>query len=366
MDATPPRPRRKRRDLRRRTAPGHVPGAIVVDPAAPAPVVHVIAYGPNELVERELADLDALDELTRRMPGVWVDVQGLGDAETIHRLGAAFALHPLALEDVVNTHQRAKVEDYGDHLFLVARMLTPNHRMDTEQVSIFLGKGFVVTFQERPGDCLEPVRRRLRGGKGRLRGAGADHLAYALLDALVDAYFPVLEACGERLDAFDDEVTAAPNRTSLAHIHALRGDLLLVRRTVWPLRDALGNLIREPNTLVSDETRLFLRDCYDHTVQIIDLVETYREMCSDLRDFSLSAVNNRMSEVMKVLTIIATLFMPLSFLAGVYGMNFDPNVSPWNMPELRWPLGYPFALGLMAIVAAGQIYFFRRRGWLGD
>ncbi|MBN2023373.1 MAG: magnesium/cobalt transporter CorA [Pirellulales bacterium] len=360
------RHKRVRFHVRRRTAPGHGPGVVVVDPGAPAPVVRVVAFGPEELVETEVTDLDVLADLAKRFPVVWVDVQGLGNAETIRGVGATFGLHPLALEDVVNTHQRAKVEDYDDHLFLVVRMLTSNHRLDTEQVSLFFGKGFVVTFQERPGDCLEPVRKRLHVAKGRLRSAGVDFLAYALLDAVVDAYFPVLEQCGEWLDAADDEISSGPGRASLAQIHQLRGELLLLRRAVWPLRDAMGELSREPNPLVSDETRLFLRDCYDHTIQIIDLVETYREMCADLRDFSLSMVNNRMSEVMKVLTIIATIFIPLGFIAGVYGMNFDTALSPWNMPELKWRLGYPFALGIMVFVALGQIYYFWRRGWLRD
>jgi magnesium transporter len=351
--------------FRRRTPPGAAPGTVAVDPKAARTVVRVISYGPDDCQEEEVSDLDSLAELVGQRPVTWVDVQGLGDAETVTKLGEIFQLHPLALEDVVNTHQRAKVEDYGDYLFIVVRMLTADGRLDTEQVGMFLGANFVLTFQERPGDCLDPVRKRLRQAKGRIRNVGADYLAYALLDAVVDAYFPALEQYGESLDRLDDEISARPTPATIAGIHQLRSDLLLLRRAIWPLRDELGGLAREPNPLISEETRIFLRDCYDHAVQIIDLVETCREMCSDLREYYLSTVNNRMSEVMKVLTVIATIFIPLGFVAGLYGMNFDPNVSPWNMPELRWPAGYPFALGVMAAIAVGQLLFFWRRGWLG-
>ncbi len=351
--------------FRRRTPPGATPGTVAVDPEASRPVVRVISYGPDDLQEQQLDDLRRLPDLLDRRPVTWVDVQGLGDAETIHRLGEIFRLHPLALEDVVNTHQRAKVEDYGEYLFIVVRMLAAGERLETEQVSLFLAENFVLTFQERRGDCLEPVRNRLRAAKGRIRKAGPDYLAYALLDAVIDAYFPALERYGEHLDELDDEISNQPAPDTVARIHRMRGELLLLRRAIWPFRDHVGELLRDPNPLISGETRVFLRDCYDHTVQIIDLVETCREMCSDLRDYYLSAVNNRMSEIMKVLTVIATIFIPLGFIAGLYGMNFDPDVSGWNMPELRWSFGYPFALGVMAAVATGQLFYFWRRGWLG-
>ena len=350
--------------FRRRTSPGAMPGTVAVDPEAARPVVRVISYGPDHLEEKEVEDLDSLAKLVGQSPVTWVDVQGLGDADTITRLGEIFQLHPLALEDVVNTHQRPKVEDYGQYLFIVIRMMAVGERLDTEQVSLFLGPNFVLTFQERPGDCLDPVRTRLRQLKGRIRNAGADYLAYALLDAVVDAYFPALEQYGEWLDSLDEEISAKPAPGVVVRVHQMRNDLLMLRRAIWPFRDDIGELVREPNPLVSEETRVFLRDCYDHTVQIIDLVETSREMCSDLREYYLSTVNNRMSETMKVLTIMATIFIPLSFIAGLYGMNFDPNASAWNMPELRWPFGYLLALGLMAGVAGSQLLYFWRRGWL--
>jgi magnesium transporter len=352
------------RRFRRRTLPGATPGTVAVDPQAARPVLHVISYGPGDFEEQAIDELSALVALVGQQPVTWVDVQGLGDAETITKLGEIFALHPLTLEDVVNTHQRAKVEDYGEYLFLVARMLAAGQQLASEQISMFLGANFVLTFQEKLGDCLDPVRQRLRKGKGRIRKLGPDYLAYAILDAVVDAYFPVLENYGEQLDRLDDEISSQPARETFGQIHDLRADLLLLRRAVWPLREEVGGLARESNPLISDETRVFLRDCYDHTVQIIELVEACREMCSDLREYYLSALNTRMSEVMKVLTVMATIFIPLGFIAAVYGMNFDPAVSAWNMPELRWPHGYPFALGLMAAVAAGLLLFFWRRGWL--
>jgi magnesium transporter len=358
------RPSKKRKPrFRRRTPPGAVPGTVVVDPAAPHPVIQVMAYGPDGFREQKVDNLDSLAAMVGKAPVTWVHVQWLGDAATIERLGQIFGLHPLALEDVVNSHQNAKVEDYGDHLFIVARTINVAPGPETEQLSIFLGRNFVITFDEQPGDCLDPLRQRLRTDRARIRQLGADYLAYALLDAVVDGYFPVLERYGETLDRLDDEITTQTARVAVTQIHDLRGNLLVMRRAIWPLRDAVAALAREPNRLIAAETRVFLRDCYDHTVQIIDLVETSREMCSDLRDFYLSAVNNRMSEVMKVLTMIATLFIPMSFVAGLYGMNFDPGASPLNMPELRWYLGYPFALGLMAALATWQLVLFWRRGW---
>lgn len=351
--------------FRRRTPPAALPGIVVADPAAAQPVVRVLSYGPDELKTETITRPEQLRELVGKRPVTWVHVVGLGNADTIEAIGQVFGLHPLAMEDVVNTHQRAKVEDYGDHLFIVARTILPGSRLETEQVALFLGKDFVVSFQECRLECVDAVEARVVAAKGEIRATGPDHLAYALLDALVDAYFPALEQYGEWLDKIDDEISNHSNRATLVQIHELRSELLMIRRSIWPFRDALSALARETSPLVAGETHLYLRDGYDHTVQIIELVETYREMCTDLRDYGLSIVNTRMSEVMKVLTVIATIFIPLSFLASLYGMNFDVAVSPWNMPELRWYYGYPFALALMATVVAGLLTLFYRRGWLG-
>jgi magnesium transporter len=339
---------------------------LIVDPEASHPSVRILAYGPDDLLEREIRDPRQLHDVLGKWPVLWVDVEGLGDAETIHALGEIFGLHGLALEDVVNVHQRPKIEQYGDYFFIVARMLTLGERLETEQLSLFLGKHFVLTFQEgRPGDCLEIIRERIRQKRGHIREAGIDYLAYALLDALVDCYFPILEEYGERLEAFEDEILSRPHADTVARVHEIKRNLLTVRRAVWPLREIFNTLLRDETPLVTAETRFYVRDCYDHVTQIIDLVETYRELGSDLIDVHLSSVSNRTNEIMRVLTVIATIFIPLTFIAGIYGMNFNTDVSPWNMPELNWYWGYPFSLVVMTLVAFGQLFFFWRRGWLG-
>jgi magnesium transporter len=361
------RKRSRKFSFKRRTQPGATPGQVCVDPAAPRSVVSVIAYGPTELVEKQqFNDLANLKQHCEQLPVTWINVDGLGDATVISQIGKLFGLHPLALEDVVNVHQRAKVEEYDGHTFIVARMVELREHLETEQVSLFLGPNFVITFQERPGeDSIEPVRERLRKSRGRIRALGADYLAYAILDAVIDGYFPVLEQYGERLESLELEVTTSADRSLIGKIHDIKSDLLMIRRSIWPHREAFNGLVRDSSPLVKAETRVYLRDCYDHTVQLIDLVETYRELGADLRDVYLSSVSNRMNEIMKVLTIISTIFMPLSFIASVYGMNFNTEISPWNMPELNWYYGYPFVLGVMATMTTGMLIFFRRKGWLG-
>ncbi len=358
--------RKASRIHRRRTPPGAPPGTLIADPEAPPPQIHVFAYGPEQFHEQEITDLRQLASLFHHWPVLWVDIEGLGNVDTIKAVGEMFSLHRLALEDVLNVHQRPKIEQYNDLYFIVSRMVRIGDTLETEQLSLFLGSSFVLTFQEgKPGDCLEPVRERIREKRGRIRDVGLDYLAYALLDAVVDSYFPVLEAYGEQLEILEDEVMAHPERTVVAHVHDIKRNLLTLRRSIWPQREIFNALLRDETPLVTNETRLYLRDCYDHTSQIIDLVETYRELGADLTDLYLSSVSNRTNEIMRVLTVIATIFIPLTFVAGVYGMNFNPNSSPWNMPELNWPWGYPFALTLMGVCAALQLIFFWRRGWLG-
>jgi magnesium transporter len=313
--------------------------------------------------------VEALAGVVGHWPVTWVDVQGLGDVETVRALGDRFDLHGLALEDVINVHQRPKVELYENHVFIVTRMVggpaTDGGGADTEQVAMFLGADFLLTFQERSGDCFEPVRERLRHAGGRIRAARADYLAYTLIDAVIDGYFPVLEGYGERVERLEDAVTARPDAALVAQIHALKRDLLTLRRAIWPQREMVNALIRDESSLVAEPTRLYLRDCYDHAIQLMDMIETYREIASGLVDLHLSSFSARLNEVMKVLTIIATIFIPLSFITGLYGMNFDPSASRWNMPELGWRYGYPFALGLMGVVAIGLLVYFRRKGWIG-
>lgn len=362
------RPKRKRshKAVSHRAPVGAAPGAFRIDPSAPRPVIDVMAYGPDDFLAEEVRDLSRLEALMAAWPVVWVNVCGLGDEAILNRLKTLFALHPLALADVVNVAQRAKVEPYGDLLFIVTRMATvQEHKLDTEQMSLFLGRRFVLTFQEHVGDCLDPVRDRIRHNAGRIRSLGTDFLAYSLLDAVIDAYYPLLEQYGEWLEELEDEVVRRPDADAIQRVRGARRDMLTLRRALWPQRDAVNVLLRDPLPLVADETRIYLRDCYDHVSQLIDIIETQRELAAGLQDVYLSTVSNRMNEVMKVLTVISTIFIPLTFIAGVYGMNFDPDRSPWNMPELRWAWGYPAVLLVMAAVAGGMLLHFRRRGWLG-
>jgi magnesium transporter len=358
------RRRWRRNRIHRRQVPGSGPGSLVADPQSPKPAIRVIAYGPDGIVERSVDTPEGVREFLGVWPVTWVNVDGLGDLATITQLGTIFNLHVLAIEDVVNVHQRAKVEQYPDYYFIVGRMVELNARVETEQLSLFLGKNFVLTFQEIPGDCFEPVRERIRKAGGRIRNVGPDYLAYALIDAFVDHYFPVLEHYGENLEALEDEVILKPQREVITRIHDVKRDLLTLRRAAWPLREALTTLYRETTPLITAETRLYLRDCYDHSVQIIDLLENYRDIASSLTDIYLSSVSNRMNEIMKVLTIFTAVFIPLNLVAGIYGMNFNTERSPLNMPELNWYWGYPFALGLMALLASVMLVYFGNKGWL--
>ncbi|HSH42119.1 MAG TPA: magnesium/cobalt transporter CorA [Arenicellales bacterium] len=341
------------------------PGTLVEPEGAPAPVMTVTAYDRSDLVEETLEKPEDVAAYLKKYEVVWVNVDGLGDVELLERLGVSLGLHALALEDVLNTRHRPKVEVYDDNLFVVTRMARiRGEALDIEQVSLFLGKRLVVSFQERPGDCFDPVRERIRKGGTRLRFLGADYLAYALIDAIVDAYFPVLEHYSECLNEAEDRIVADPENHTVERIHELKRDFQVLRHGVWPFREVLRDMSDEL-PYIREETKLFLRDCHDHVIQVVDILETYRERAAGLTDLYMSSLSNRLNEVMKVLTIIATIFIPLSFVAGLYGMNFDPDASPLNMPELRWYLGYPFALAMMALVAIGLLYYFRRKGWIG-
>ncbi len=366
--------RRKRRKAAQRHAPGTSPGTITVSASAQRPVIEAIAFGPGEYAKHQGLSPEAAHALVGTHPVVWINVTGLGDAKIIEQVGDLFRLHRLALEDAVHTHQRPKIEEYPDRLFIVFRAPEPPERgaapapepgqVGTEQIAMFLGPGFVLTFQEGHADCFEPVRVRARGGKGRMRNQGPDYLAYALLDAATDAFFPVLDSMRDRIDAIEQDIHAHAPKDAIARIYEIRHDLANLRRAIWPLRDVLNALVRDPSTLIGPEARVFLRDCYDHTAQLMDLVEGCRDSTSGLMDLHLGMASARMNEVMKVLTVIATLFMPLTFIVGVYGMNFD-RASPLNMPELGWSYGYLFALGLCAISTLILFIYFRRKGWLG-
>jgi magnesium transporter len=349
----------------RQTLPGEAPGTVIPPADSPKPQMQVFAYSADAIVEKPLDDLRELDALRKQHPVVWLNVDGFGDAAILKQIADMFQLHPLAMEDVVHVHQRSKVDEYNDVLFVVVRMVSlQDHELETEQLSLFLGKNYVVTFQDRPdGDSLDPVRNRLRLNQGRIRRSGPDHLLYALIDAVIDGYFPVVEKLGDLMDDLDAQIADLSKKGTMQAIHDVRVNLLQLRRAAWPHREALQNLQRDTHPQISDETRIYLRDCYDHVIQIIDVLETYREMCADLRDLYLTSVGNRTNEIMRVLTIMSTIFIPLSFIASVYGMNFNTERSPWNMPELNWIYGYPFALALMASTAAALLVYFWRKGW---
>ena len=368
MSRKPQRKRRRRDDWVKYRAPVYAPpGTITVDPTAPKPAVQVIAYGANDFVHQPITNLDDLRKYLHHHPVTWVNVDGLGDAETIRAIGELCGLHRLALEDVAHVRQRPKVDQFADHIYIVARMIDrQNGRLGTEQLSMFLGRDYVITFQERPGDCLDAIRDRLRNNLGRTREYGADALMYSILDAVVDEYFPVVESLGDRLEELEDDVLLNPGPALAADVHNIKRDLLVLRRTMWPTREALSNLERTETDLVKPGTRLYLRDCYDHTFQILDLIEVYRELSSGLIEMYMTNVSYRLNQVMKVLTIIATIFIPLTFIVGIYGMNFDPDSSPWNMPELRARYGYPVVMGIMALIAGGMMIYFWRKGWLRE
>jgi len=331
---------------------------VLTPPEAVETTAKIIAYNSAEVHEQPLGSLEELSALLNRYSVVWLDIDGLCDAKLVQNLGDLFGFHRLALEDVMNPNQRPKMEQYGDHHFMVLRMMTGREFAETEQFSLFVGSNFVVTFQEKPGDCLDPVRARIRNDRGRIRKAGPDYLFYSLLDAVVDAYFPVLEEYGNRMDALEDEIVSSSSNDTIAHIHDIKRELLTVRRGIWPLRDVVNSLIRDANPLITEETRVYLRDCYDHLVRIIDLIENYRELSADLMDLYLSMVSHRMNEVIKLLTIISTVFMPLTFIVGIYGMNFE------DMPELKMHYGYPVTMGAMLLIVIAMTIYFYRKGWL--
>ncbi|MCA9136849.1 MAG: magnesium/cobalt transporter CorA, partial [Planctomycetales bacterium] len=356
--------KRKRR-RHRQVRPGTSPGTIVIDHESPHPRIDVTQFN-REKVTR-LCDLSPDQIPTPRSDAnTWVNVVGLGNKEIIERVGQKFGIHPMAMEDVVNTHQRPKLDVYDDHLYLVLRMPHHNGDLDLEQVSIFLGKDFVLTWQERNGDCFDPIRERMENANGLIRSRGSDFFVYTLMDAIIDSYFPALIRYGDLLDEIEDTLTESASDFSLVkRLHSIRHDVRNLRRNAWSQRDVVGSLIVYQGALVSDDTRFHLRDVADHALRIVEMLESTRDSCSDLQDLYMSMVSLRMNEVMKVLTIIATIFIPLGFIAGLYGMNFSNEASPWNMPETQWQFGYPMALVLMAAVAIGMLAYFRHLRWIG-
>lgn len=349
---------RRRRRPRALPTPGLPPGTLSVDPEAGPTRIRAFGFSPEGFEELPSADRAALTRLAEKWPIIWVDVEGLGDAAALTMIADHFGLHPLAMEDVVDTSQRAKVEPYGEITFIVMPMPRSGDEFNTEQLSLFLGRQWVVTFQESsPGDCLGGIRDRIRFGRGRVRRSPAAYLAYALIDAVIDGYFPIVEQLGDRLDALEHRVLERPDHRQIVDMRVIKRQLARLRRAIWPMRDAATTMI-SLDTVFAPELRLFIRDAHDHVVRLMDIVETDRAMASDLIEIHLSAISARQSEVNKFLTIIATIFLPLSWIAGIYGMNFE------FMPELHWAFGYPMALLMMAAFAAGLLIYFYRKGWL--
>jgi magnesium transporter len=345
--------------------PGTPPGTLrpADGESGPARIV-ITSYAPEDVAVRETGDAAGLDGLGADGRVHWIHVIGLADVKVVEQLGAAFLLHPLALEDVMTLGQRPKVEDYEDSLFAIFQFLSVERkRLRKTQVALFLGKDFVITFQPGGTDITAPVRERVVKGRGRLRQKGACYLAYAIVDLVIDSTFPALEDLGDELDDVEEAILEDPDKEDVERLQAVRRELLLLRQVLWAQREVVGRLAREDHELMPDDIRIYYRDCYDHAVQAMEVSENFREMASGLLDIYLSSLSHRLNEVMRVLTIISTVFMPLSFLAGVYGMNFDTH-QPLNMPELGWRYGYVgfwvLALGLVSVM----LWQFRRRGWI--
>ncbi len=321
----------------------------------------VIDYDEQAVEEKQVTAIEECFPFKATPTVTWINIDGLHDITVVEKIGKAFDLHPLILEDVLSTRQRPKFEDYDKHVFIVVKMLTysdETQTIDTEQVSLILGPNFVISFQERVGDVFDQIRDRIRNAKGRIRKTGADYLAYCLIDAIVDSYFGILEKTGEKIEALEEELISYPDEKTLHQIHALKREMIELRRSVWPLRELISGLQRSESPLLAETTSVYLRDVYDHTIQIIDAIESFRDMVSGMLDIYLSSLSNRMNAVMKVLTIIATMFIPLTFVAGIYGMNFE------IMPELKWRYGYAAVWGVMLVMAGGMLVYFRRKKWL--
>ncbi|WP_239112844.1 magnesium/cobalt transporter CorA [Halomicronema sp. CCY15110] len=350
--------------------PGSLPGTLnIPDDAEPTELV-LISYDAKHAIQKTLhTPQECLPYLEQNMV-CWLDVRGLGTESVLRQVGGIFNLHPLLLEDVVNVPHRPKLELYNDQLLMIVHMVRPakeGRGFIAEQVGFILQQGVLLTMQEESlWDCFDPVRDRLKRNLGMLRQRGVGYLAYTLLDTLVDGYFPVLEQYGEYIEALENEVVMRPTRQTLQKIHELRRELMMLRRYLWPQRTVINSLIRDGGDFLTQENRIYLQDVYDHIIQILDILETYREVASSLMDVYLSSVNNRMNDVMKLLTVISTIFIPLTFIAGVYGMNFNPAASPFNMPELSWYWGYPLCLGVMATIAIALFTFFWQQGWFAN
>jgi magnesium transporter len=349
----------KRLSKKRGLAPGSL--VYVGEKKTESIEVTLIDYSETEFEEKKIEIIEESFAFREKPTVTWININGLHDVALIEKIGGHYDLHPLVLEDILNTEQRPKVEDFDRYIFIVLKMIYYDEEVNgtkTEQVSFVMGANFVISFQERTGDVFDTVRERIRKAKGRIRKSGSDYLLYSLLDALIDSYFSVLEKIGDKIEIIEETVVTEPKPASLRSIHELKREMIFLRKSVWPLREVINFLGKADVSLVQESTHVYLRDIYDHTIQVIDTIETYRDMLSGMHDTYLSSISNRMNEIMKVLTIFASIFIPLTFVAGIYGMNFQ------YMPELGWRWGYLGAWGIMCAIGLAMMYYFKRKKWL--
>jgi magnesium transporter len=329
--------------------------------------IYIIDYNEEKFQEKKAENVEECFPFKEKPTVTWLNIDGLHEIDVIEKLGKHFGIHPLVLEDILNTDQRPKIEDFESYIFFILKMIYYDEKkggVHSEQVSLILGQNFVISFQESIGDVFDDVRDRLRNSKGKIRKMGSDYLAYALIDAIVDNYFVIIEKFGERIEGIEEELIDNPTSNTVQMIHDLKREMIYLRKSVWPLREVINGLQRGESDIIQKDTYIYLRDLYDHTIQVIDTVETFRDMISGMLDIYMSSVSNKMNEVMKVLTIFAAIFIPLTFLAGIYGMNFNPEAGPFNMPELNWFFGYPMVLVAMLGVVIIMLIYFKRKRWL--
>jgi magnesium transporter len=349
---------------RRGSKTGLAPGTLVHvgEKKAEKVEIRVLAYNSEKLIERKLETVEECLEFKGQSDiNLWINVDGLDRIDVIEKLGGYFDIHPLTLEDVLNTGQRPKTEDYDSYIYTVLKMMlldTEREEIIIDQVSIIIGPNYILSFQERQGDVFDPVRERFENSASRLRKSGVDYLAYSLIDAVVDNYFLILEHFGDEIEYLEEGLVIQPGPEALRNIQKYKRDMILLRKSVWPLRELINGLQRVESDLIKETTRIYLRDIYDHTIQVIDSVEDFRDILSSMVDVYLSSVSYRMNDVMKVLTVIATIFIPLTFVAGVYGMNFE------YMPELKWRWGYPVIMSVMTFLGVGMFAYFKKRKWV--
>ena len=354
---------KKRITKKRSSKAGLPPGTLIYLGEKKTESVRItyIDYDDQSFQEKQVLNIEECLKFKETPTVSWINIDGIHDVELIEKLGKGFELHPLILEDILSTGQRPKFEDYEQHIFIVLKMLSfgeESQSVTAEQVSLILGPNYVISFQERIGDVFEQIRERIRKAKGRIRKMGPDYLAYALLDAIVDNYFVILERFGEKIESMEEEVISNPTERTVQQIHSLKREMIFMRKSIWPLREVIGGLQKSESSLINETTGIYLRDVYDHTIQIIDTIESFRDIVSGMLDIYLSSLSNKMNAVMKVLTIIATLFIPLTFVAGIYGMNFK------YMPELEWRWSYPIVWLIMIAVAVVMLCYFKRKKWL--